>query len=330
MIEGAAEVLRRGQRFVVTSHLNPDGDALGSMLAVVHLLRDNGKEAIPFHCDPVPGPFLFLPGADEVTADLNIPGPFDALVVVDVGERDRVPAKLPVEVEEAKVLVIDHHQQHGDYGDVVWRRRASAVGEMMVELARYLEWEVSIRFAECAYTAILTDTGSFRYSSTTAESLSSAAFLLGVGVQPWKVASAVYESWPDCRVRLLGDVLSTLRVECEGRYASLVVLQSMLAARGATVDMSEGFVNEGRRIAGVEVSALFRERGPDRFRVSFRSRGRVDVSQIALQLDGGGHKNAAGGTAQGPLEDVRARVAELVERALAQLASEGEDFELGP
>lgn len=325
MIDRAAAVLRQGQRFVVTCHLNPDGDAIGSMLAAVHLLRDAGKEAIPFHSEPVPGPYRFLPGAEDVTGDLRIEGPFDALVVVDVGERDRIPAQLPKAAEEAEVLVIDHHQTHGDYGDVVWRRRASAVGEMMVELARHLGWEVSRRFAECAYTAILTDTGSFRYSSTTAESLEAASFLLGFGVQPWKVASNVYESWPACRVQLLGDVLATLKLECEGQYASLVVKQSMLDARGASVDMSEGFVNEGRRIAGVEVSALFRERGPERYRISFRSRGRVDVAQIAAQLEGGGHRNAAGGSAEGPLEVVRVRVAELVSRALEAMEPDDGD-----
>lgn len=318
-MEQVAEALRQGQRFLVTCHLNPDGDAIGSMLSLVHLLRDSGREAIPFHCEPVPGPYAFLARSDEVTDDLELDGDFDALIVVDVGERDRIPADLPEAVDGAQVIVIDHHQHHGDLGDLVWRRRAAAVGEMIVELARHLGWETSSEFAECAYVAILTDTGSFRYSSTTARSLEAASFLVSLGVQPWRVASNVYESWPARRVHLLGDVLSTLKLSSGGQFASLVVSQQMLRNRGATVDMTEGFVNEGRRIQGVEVSALFRENGSDQYRISFRSRGRINVAQIAADLGGGGHHNAAGASTEGPLETLRDRVSELVEAALDEL-----------
>lgn len=138
MIEEVAKVLRRGRRFLVTCHLNPDGDAVGSMLAMVHLLRANGHEALAFHSEPVPGPYRFLAGARDVIDDIDAPGPFDALIVVDVGERERIPASLPEPAEHATVVVIDHHQHHGAYGDVVWRQKAAAVGEMIVELARHL------------------------------------------------------------------------------------------------------------------------------------------------------------------------------------------------
>lgn len=319
MIDKAAEVLVNGQTFIVTTHLNPDGDAIGSMLAMVHLLRAQGKQALAFHSDPVPGPYRFLEGVDEITSDVNTPGPFDVLVVVDVGERERIPEILPTDAEKAKVLVIDHHKQHGDYGDIVWRRKASAVGEMIVELARHLSWDVTPECAECAFTAILTDTGSFRYSSTTAYSLEAASWLVSLGVQPWKVSSHVYETWPVKRLRLLGDVLGTLEIRCEGKYASLVITQKMLDARDATVDMTEGFVNEGRKIEGVEVSALFREKSSERYRLSFRSRGRIDVSAIAAQMGGGGHRNAAGASAEGKLKEVRDRVTKLVEQALSNV-----------
>lgn len=319
MIEELAKVLQEGRRFLVTCHLNPDGDAIGSMLAMAHLLWANGYEAVAFHSDPVPGPYRFLAGADAVTGDVNLPGPFDTLIVVDVGERDRIPAILPATAEEAKVIVIDHHQQHGDFGDVVWRRKAAAVGEMIVELARHIGWTITPECAECAFTAILADTGSFRYSSTTASSLETAAFLVGHEVQPWKVASNVYESWPAARLRLLGDVLATLELSCSGRFASLVVSEQMLETRGATSDMAEGFVNEGRKIVGVEVSALFREQGAGHYRISFRSRGRVDVAAIAASLGGGGHRNASGARAHGELDEVRTRVTELVKEALCDL-----------
>ena len=325
MIEEAARALTEGRRFLVTCHLSPDGDAIGSMLAVVHLLRANARDAVAFHSEPVPGPYRFLAGADDVTCDPALPGPFDTLVVVDVGERDRIPEELPAAADGARVLVIDHHQHHGDFGDVLWRRKASAVGEMIVELARHLGWQITPEFAECAYTAILTDTGSFRYSSTTSACLEAAAFLVDHGVQPWKIASNVYESWPSSRLMLLGDVLGTLEVSCEGRYASLVVSQQMLEDREASIDMTEGFVNEGRRIEGVEVSALFREQSPGCYRLSFRSRGRVDVATIAESLAGGGHRNAAGAMAQGSLAEVRERVTRLVEQALDDLDPDDED-----
>lgn len=320
MIEHAAAGLEQGSRFLVTTHLNPDGDAVGSMLAMVHLLRANGKEAQAFHCDPIPGPYAFLEGVDEVMADPQaVQDEFDTLVVLDVGERERIPPVLPSGVDQASVVVIDHHMHHGDYGDRVWRRKASAVGEMIIELARHLGWEVTTACAECAYTAILSDTGSFRYSSTTSSCLEVAAFLVGLGVQPWKVASHVYESWPSARMQLLGDVLSTLELDCAGQLASLVVTKDALRARNASVDMSEGFVNQGRMISGVEVSVLFRENGPSTYRLSFRSRGRVDVGDIAQGLGGGGHRNAAGATVEGEISEIRSRVSELVSEALAAL-----------
>jgi phosphoesterase RecJ-like protein len=133
------------------------------------------------------------------------------------------------------------------------------------------------------------------------------------------VASNVYESWPAARLQLLGDVLGTLELNCSGRFASLVVSEEMLAKRGATADMAEGFVNEGRKIVGVEVSALFREQGARRFRISFRSRGRVDVASIAVKLGGGGHRNASGARAKGELDAVRAQVTQLVDEALRDL-----------
>ncbi len=323
MIEQAARVLEEGQRFLVTAHLNPDGDAIGSMLGMVRLLRDNGKSADAYHCDPVPGSYAFLSGADEVFSDPDlVTARYDTLVVLDVGERERIPTTLPKGVDQARVLVIDHHRHHGDYGDVVWRRLASAVGEMVIELARFLEWKISEECAECAYTAILSDTGSFRYSSTTSSCLEVASCLVATGVQPWKVASHVYESWPARRMQLLGDILSTLELDCDGRLASLVVERSVLEARGASMDMTEGFVNHGRMIAGVEVSVLFRERAPRRYRLSFRSRGKIDVGAIAHELGGGGHHNAAGATFDESLEKLRPKVVALVSDALDRLAAD--------
>jgi phosphoesterase RecJ-like protein len=327
MIEAVAKALLKGHRFLVTSHRNPDGDAIGSMFAMACLLEDNDREAVLFHADPVPGPYRFLPGTDRLILDPSeVSGDFDGVVVLDVGERERIAEILPPSAEEGPFIVIDHHMKHhGDLGDVVWRQPASAVGEMLVELVRHLHWRVSEGFAECAYTAILSDTGSFRYSSTTAEALEAASWLVSKGVQPWKVASHVYETWPLSRLLLLGDVLSTLSIHCDGRLASMVVSQDALARRGATVDMTEGFVNHGRMVAGVEASVLLRERAPDLYRLSFRSRGRVDVSEVASKLGGGGHRNASGATTSGSLDDVRARLEELFAEALQQAELEDRD-----
>jgi phosphoesterase RecJ-like protein len=318
-VAGTAALLEGAERFLITSHLNPDGDAVGSMLALMHLLRDNGKQVTVYHPDPVPGPYRFLAGADEIVADSDMPGEFDLFVVLDVAEPQRVSQKLPPGVKAAKMLVIDHHPPVGDYGDFVWRWPAAAVGQMVAQLGRHLDWKISPEFAECAYTAVLADTGSFRYSSTSSLCLETASWLVERGAKPWKVASNVYESWPVRRLQLLGDVLGTLSISCEGRLASLVVSQEALAARQASVDMTEGFVNEGRKIEGVEVSALFRELAPDQFRISFRSRGRVDVGTIATHLGGGGHRNASGVTAKGDLSTIRGQVEQLVAAALVPL-----------
>jgi len=250
VIEAVAEVLVEGRRVLVTSHLNPDGDAIGSMLGMARLLEDNGKEAVLYHSDPVPGPYAFLSGADCVASNpTKVAGDFDAVVVLDVGDRGRIAAELPAGADAAPFIVIDHHKTHGDLGDVVWRRPAAAVGEMLVELARHLGWRVSAQFAECAYTALLSDTGSFRYSSTTEEALEAAAFLVGKGVQPWRVASHVYETWPLERLLLLGDMLRSLEVGCDGALASMVITEADIRGRGASSDMTEGFVNHGRMVA---------------------------------------------------------------------------------
>jgi phosphoesterase RecJ-like protein len=146
-------------------------------------------------------------------------------------------------------------------------------------------------------------------------------------VRPWKVASNVYESWPLQRLRLLGAALDTLELGCDGRLATMVVSDETLSACGATVDMTEGFVNYGRMVAGVEVAALLRQQGPGagEYRLSLRSRGRVDVSAVVTALGGGGHPNASGGTLRGTLEEVRRRLEALVQEALDALAPEDED-----
>jgi len=319
MIEKAAEALRGARRALVTSHLNPDGDAIGSILALCGIMKDAGIEAIAFHPDAVPGEYEFLSGADSICHDVGIKGEFDLLVVLDVGERERIAKDLPAGVAQATIVVIDHHAVHGDLGDVVYRRNASSVGEMVIEVARHLGWDVSTEAAECAYAAILSDTGSFRYSSTSAESLEIASWLVSRGVDPWKVASNIYESWPFERVRLLGAVLATLEQHHDGALSTLCVTDEMLAEIGATPEMTDGFVNYGRMVAGAEVAALMREKAPGLFRISFRSRGSVDVALVAGGLGGGGHRNASGASAKGDLEAVKAQIVRLVGEALEEL-----------
>ena len=183
------------------------------------------------------------------------------------------------------------------------------MGEIVFDLARELGVPVTTALAECVYTAMLTDTGSFRYETTTARVLRIAAECIELGVSPWKVALEVYETFPRSRVELLVEVLSTLQVDIGGRFASLLARPEALARHGLGPDALEDFVNYARAIEGVEVAALFRRREDGAIRVSMRSRGTVDVSLVARNFGGGGHRGAAGCTIENlGLEEARERV----------------------
>lgn len=313
--EQVIEEIKRGNSFLVASHVNPEGDAVGSSLALALGMKQLGKGVTVYLPDRVPEIFRFLPSADMVVSRLD--GSYDATFVVDCGQMDRLGRGFNSIDEKGKIINIDHHPTNNGFGDInILEPKASAAGEIVFDLLKAIPVDITIDMATNLYTAILTDTGSFRYSSATPRAFQIAGELVAKGVDPWGIAQRVYESYPAKRFRLLGEVLETMEVTSGGKVASLIVTQEMLDKTGVDKELTDGFVNFARAVEGVEIAVLFRESGPGMYKVSFRSRGMCDVSRIAEVFGGGGHHDAAGCEIRGPLEEVKARVLEVVEREI--------------
>lgn len=306
----AAAMLAGARRILLFLHVSPDGDSIGSSLAVCRALRVLGKEAWCVGVDPVPRIYEFLPGTRELFLPWQqVEGEWDLGVFLDCGDRHRVGAAEPLLDRCRATLNIDHHASNSLYGDYNWiDYRAAAVGEMAYGLIRELGVPVDPEMAVCLYTALVTDTGSFRYESTTPETHRVAAALIEHGARPYQVTEAIYENESPERTRLLGLCLSTLQFHAGGRIATLRVSRSLLAQAGAAPEDVDGLVNYARSVTGVEVGLLFRETEDGHVRVNLRSRGQVNVAEIASGFGGGGHPRAAGCTLSGSLAEAEARV----------------------
>lgn len=301
--------IRQAESVLIVTHVSPDGDALGSSLALARALRAMGKSVSLLNKDPVPRIYRFLPGWEDVSAQLPdaagaVLAEPDALILLDCGELERTGFKtLPGRVK----LVVDHHLTERSYGDVRWVLPAiSSTGEMVYNLIRELGAEIDTETALCLYTAIFTDTGGFRYSSSTPSSFRAAADLVELGVKPWSITENVYESISPARMKLMGMAINGIRFH--GDVAVIVVTHDMYRETGTTDEDTENFANLARSIQGVEVAVFIRQTGPESFKVSMRSKGRVNVAAIAETIRGGGHHNAAGGKMDGTLAGVEERI----------------------
>jgi phosphoesterase RecJ-like protein len=275
-----------------------------------------GKDVVAYNVDGVPAAFDFLPGAATVTRDLSGSPPFDAGFILDAGELRRAGVHLR---SLCRTLVnIDHHPHSEKFGEIHYvDEKASATGALIYRILKASGRPVSFDVAQCIYTAILSDTGSFRYSNADPEAFRIAAEMVEKGVSPWTIASGLYESQDEERLRLLATVLSTLTVSPCRRYASVTVTTEMLRETGTSPEYTDGFINYPRSIRGVEVAVFFRQLEPDLYKVGFRSKGAVDVGSLARELGGGGHHNAAGVVIRGTLDQIRADVFARLEGLLA-------------
>jgi phosphoesterase RecJ-like protein len=302
-------VLEKGRRFVVTAHRNPDGDAIGSSVALVRFLRCRGKEVRLLLQGELPERYRWL--LEDVEGAWYRPERDDAFVrgadvavVLDYSQWNRIePMDAPIAAGGAVTVGIDHHPAIGPRPKVdVVDVEAAAVGEMIFDLIRAMGGKIDLELAAPLYLAIMTDTGSFRFSNTGGRSHRLAAELIDVGVCPQQVYSAVYETSSPNRLRLLGQVLATLSTDCGGRLAWVAVTQAMVRRAQARPTDTDDFVDVVRTLQGVVLSVLFKETGTGKVKVSLRSREPVDVSRIAHPLGGGGHARAAGIDMNGTLE----------------------------
>jgi phosphoesterase RecJ-like protein len=302
--------IRAGKRFLIASHVNPEGDTVGSQLALCLALQDLGKSVVAYNSDPIPRNIRFLPYADNIVSQIDPEDRFDAAIVVDAADISRVGPGLHAALPRCGTLIsIDHHKTHTGFGQLNFvDPNASAAGEVVYRLLRAIPATITHEIALNLYVTLLTDTGSFHYTNSTPEAFRIAGEMVSLGVRPWSVAEKIYESNPASRMRLLGRVLESLEVSADGTIASIVVTRAGLETAGCTADLTDGFINFPRSIEGVEVAVMFREEGPDTYKISLRSRGTVDVAAIATAFGGGGHRNSAGALVRGTLADVKPRV----------------------
>lgn len=313
MLQRIEDLVVQKKTFLITAHEKLDGDALGAELAFWHLLKGMGKEATIYNQDPTPGNYRFLPGSERIVNSLPPLDGFEVAVILDCSELERVGKEAGRLGSIPHLINIDHHVSNGGFCEATFLdSEASSTGELVFRLVGHLGETITPPMATALYTAILTDTGGFRYGNTSPQALAAAAALVEAGARPQWISENVYESNPPEKLRLLAEVLPTLSLEAGGRVASLTVLQRMFAASGALPEHTEGFVDIPRTIHGVDVSVLFSELPDGRFKVSMRSKGQVDVEQVARAFGGGGHLNAAACRLEGDLPEVRRRIIEEI------------------
>jgi phosphoesterase RecJ-like protein len=311
-----ASELAKSKRVIISGHVSPDGDCIGSSLALMLALEAKGVHAVVRFAERIPYNYEFLPGSSKIIVDVPQNESFDHAIILDLSDEPRLGGGFPWD-RAGTVINIDHHATGDGLGTMRVRNpAASATGELVYALLVEMGAKFTKEIATNLYTAILTDTGSFHYSNSTREAFDIAGRMVECGASPWEIAAAVYESDPAQRILLLGKALTTMKFVCSGRVATLAVTNAMYRDTGANKDMTDQFVNFARGIRGVEVAAFLRQVPDGSFKVSIRSRGKVDVSAIGIMYGGGGHRNASGFVVKGPLALARRTVEKAVEAAL--------------
>jgi phosphoesterase RecJ-like protein len=314
----AAALLSR-RSFILASHARPDGDAIGSSLALAFALETLGKPVRVVSHDPVPAPYRAFPGTDRIEITARIDDPADAAVLLECSELTRPEV---AGLDRPVVINIDHHVGNAMYGSVNWfDPSAAACGEMVADVIDALGVEWTPEIAANLYLAISTDTGSFRYGPITARTFDACRRIAGIGVDLARLSRQIFDSFGVGRVRLMGALLNGMVLHHGQRMALLYLDDALLAACGATNDDIEGLVNLPLAAQEVVSVALFKRQAGDTFRVSLRSKGEVDVRQVASQWGGGGHKNAAGCTLTGDYAALARAMVDAVGEVIAQGAA---------
>jgi phosphoesterase RecJ-like protein len=310
----AVDAIRSGQRFAVSSHARPDGDAIGSQLAMAYALRALGKDVVVVDADPAPPQFVEFPGVSDIRVTNAVDESFDAVIIMECGDLKRTGVE---GLDRSLVINIDHHPGNTGYGEVNWfDATAAACGEMVYDLVRALDVPLTREIATHIYLAVLTDTGSFHFSSISSRTFEICRESLEAGVDPVQVARQVYDSNNMGRLKLFAAVLSVMHIDPSGRIAVLYVDHEMARVAGATYDDMEGLINEPLTVKEVAAVVFFKRDRGDAYRVSLRSKGDVDISTIAKEYGGGGHKNAAGCSVSGEVDELRRTFVEKIARAI--------------
>jgi bifunctional oligoribonuclease and PAP phosphatase NrnA len=308
------DAIRSRRRFVLSSHSRPDGDSIGSQLAMAYALRALGKEVTIVNADPAPPPLMAFPGVPAITIAPRVEGSFDAAIVMECGDLARTGV---AGLDRFFVINIDHHPGNTGYGRINWYDpRAAACGEMVFDLVQALGVPLTVDIATHIYLAILTDTGSFHYSSISARTFDICREAIDAGVDPVLVARNVYDSNNMGRLKLFGAVLSAMQIDPSGRIAIVYLDHEMARAAGGTYEDTEGLINLPLTVKEIHAVVFFKQLEADEYRVSMRSKGDIDIGAVAKEFDGGGHKNAAGCTVKGAIEALQKIFVDKIEGAI--------------
>lgn len=313
----AARLIRQAGRVAVMAHVNPDADAIGSIVGLAHGIRSLGKDAVAALSDPVPDYARFLTGTEAIVSTLPQEH-FDLFVLADSAGIDRVGdlyLQDSARFESVPTVNVDHHRTNPLFGTVnLVDPAASSTSEICYRLLRVLDAPIDTGTATALLFGIVGDTGSFRNGATTPGALETAARLVELGADSQRIAFHLFECKTFAAARLWGRVLSTIELDAERGIVFASISQQMLAEEGATVDETEGIAEYLRGVAEAEVVMLLKETPDGEVRVSMRSRPQIDVSAIAKELGGGGHRQAAGCTVPGPFAKAEAILVETFDR----------------
>ena len=339
--------IKKFNKFLVSAHINPEGDSIGSQIAMASLLKRLGKGVVILNEGPVPHILQFMKGTEDVMKEMpasfdtfdgaktppfkagkqaplsiNPEQPpvfksgcvervdFEAAIILDCPDLTRVGNVVEHIAKGKSIINIDHHVSNENFGKYNWVDiERSSVGEMVFELFKEFKLKPDYDDAVAIYVAMMTDTGSFKYSNTTSMTHRVTAELIEAGVRPYEIYGRIYETNSIQNTRLLGEALQTLKVSDDGKIAWLWVTKEMLKKTKASLEGTEGIINFARSIESSEIAILFRETGTEnRVKVSFRSKGNIDVNKLAASFSGGGHATASGCTVFGKLEEVEKKV----------------------
>ncbi len=319
------DFLHDKHNILLTTHLNPDGDALGSELALAHYIAETGKKLRIINSDPLPHTFEFLTNGFQIEQFDRQRHPddfssFDGCFVLDVSEWKRL-GSIAESLRRADIPIacIDHHLSKGQIGRTkVIDECASSTGELIYDFLKTMNAEFSQGVVDSLYTAILTDTGSFKFSNTTAQTHLITSDLLAKGANFQKINAELYESDSISRSLLKGHLLANMHFECDGRFAWFVMSHQLQDKLGAKPWESEGFSDLPRAVKSVEISIMFSEDADGLAKASFRSKGRIPVNTLAEKFGGGGHKFASGAALEWPLNEVIDKITKAAKAHLAQ------------
>jgi len=309
--EAVVELIKESSNIAILSHIMPDGDNIGSCLALYNALVKLGKNVIVALDDDVPEVYRFLKNSDQIVKpenDYNL----DLVIALDCGDAGRL-GKSAKYLENNKIINIDHHISNSNFGHYnIVDVNASATAELVYDLINKLKINMDKDICECIYTGIVTDTGLFQYSNTTSETHRIVADLISNGVEPAKVYKDVYQNNSLSKIKLLGEALSSIELHYSNKIASIILKKELFEQIGAKDEDADGIINYARDIKGVEVALLFRETEDGKIKIGFRSKDFMNVNEIAQMFGGGGHKRAAGATAVGEIRDIKDKVLKAV------------------